>query len=68
MKNIKGIAVVSDGNLKRIAITFDIIDEDGTIKSSNGRVNKIVVDADTISAISSVEAYAQTVVDALEER
>lgn len=63
MKNIKGIAMVTDGNLKRIAITFDEIADDGTIKGVNLRVNKIVVDEDAKKAIAQIETFAQKIVD-----
>lgn len=35
MKNIKGFAVASDGNMKRIAITFDEISDTGKVINSN---------------------------------
>ena len=35
MKNIKGFAVGTDGNMKRIAITYDAIDDSGKVVNSN---------------------------------
>ena len=35
MKNIKGIAVVTDGGLKRITVTFDVVKGDDTISKTN---------------------------------
>jgi hypothetical protein len=63
MNNIKGIAFVSDGNLKRIAVTFDIIEDDGTVTSSNTRINKIVTDSDAQEHISALEKFAQSIID-----
>lgn len=66
MKNIKGLAMVSDGNLKRMAITYDVIGDDGTITITNRRINKIVVEPDAIEAINKLETYAQSIVDSME--
>lgn len=66
MKNIKGLAMVSDGNLKRMAITYDVIGDDGTISITNRRINKIVVEPDAIEAINKLETYAQSIVDSME--
>lgn len=44
MKNIKGFAVASDGNMKRIAITFDEISDTGKVINSNVKMNRIITD------------------------
>ena len=67
MKNIKGIAVVTDGNLKRIAVTFDVVEDNGTISKINQRINRVVTDSAVIDNISALEQYAQTIVDSQEE-
>lgn len=64
MNNIKGIAVVTDGANKRIAITFDAIDDTGKVINSNIKVNRIVVDADALAAVKDIEKYAQHIIDA----
>lgn len=64
MKNIKGFAVGTDGNMKRIAITYDEIDDSGKVVNSNVKVNRVVTDSDTLNAIGTIEEYAQTIVDA----
>ncbi len=64
MKNIKGFAVGTDGNMKRIAITYDEIDDSGKVVNSNVKVNRVVTDSDTLNAIDTIEKYAQTIVDA----
>ncbi len=64
MKNIKGFAVGTDGNMKRIAITYDEIDDSGKVVNSNVKVNRVVTDSDTLNAIDTIEKYAQTIADA----
>jgi hypothetical protein len=63
MKNIKGFAVASDGNMKRIAITYDELDDSGKVINSNVKVNRLITDSDAISAITTIESYVQTVID-----
>ena len=63
MKNIKGIAVVTDGSLKRMAVTFDVVEADGTISRINQRINRVVTDSDVLEAVKEFEAYAQKIVD-----
>ena len=66
MKNLKGIAVVTDGNTKRIAITYDVINDKGEATSVNKRINRIVTDSEVLNSILVVESYAQTIVDSQE--
>ncbi len=63
MKNIKGIAVVTDGNLKRIAVTFDVVEEDGKISKVNQRINRVITDSEVLKQVAEVESYAQKIVD-----
>ena len=67
MKNIKGIAVVTDGSLKRMAVTFDVVEGDGTISRTNQRINRVVTDPDVLEAVKSCEAYAQKIIDEQEQ-
>lgn len=65
MKNIKGIAVATDGSLKRMAITYDVIDETtGKVTSSNVKANRVVTDAEVLSEITKIEEFAQMIIDA----
>lgn len=65
MKNIKGIAVATDGSLKRIAITFDEIDETtNKVAKPNAKANRVVTDATILASIASIEAFAQGIIDA----
>ena len=63
MKNIKGIAAANDGTMKRLAITFDEIDEDGKIINSNQKINRVVTDSEAIESINAIWSYAQGIVD-----
>lgn len=64
MKNIKGIATTSDGNMKRIAITYDEIDGTGKVIKSNVKLNRLVTDETALGAITTLETYVQSIVDA----
>jgi hypothetical protein len=65
MKNIKGIAVATDGSLKRMAITYDVIDEEtGKVTSSNVKTNRVVTDAEVLGEIAKIEEFAQMIIDA----
>lgn len=66
MKNIKGFAVANDGAMKRIAITYDEIGDDGNIINANVKVNRIITDKATIKAVDTVTSYAQGIIDAEE--
>lgn len=63
MKNIKGFAVASDGNMKRIAITFDEISDTGKAINSNVKMNRIITDENVLAAVSTLEQYGQIVID-----
>ena len=65
MRNVKGYAIASDGNMKRIAITYDEIDETGKVISPNVKVSRLVTDADVLNANAVIESYAQVIVDSL---
>lgn len=62
MKNIKCIATMSDGNMKRIAITYDEIDEEGKVIKSNIKVNRLVTDDESLASIAELESYAQSII------
>ena len=63
MKNIKGFAVASDGNMKRIAITFDEISDTGKVINSNVKMNRIITDENVLAAVSTLEQYGQIVIE-----
>lgn len=66
MNNIKGYAIANDGSMKRIAITYDVIDENGKPVKVNAKTNNFIVDSEVLDALAIVEAYAQGIVDNLE--
>jgi hypothetical protein len=66
MNNIKGFAIANDGSMKRIAITYDVIDENGKPIKVNAKTNNFITDGQVLSAIAIVEAYAQGIVDNIE--
>lgn len=64
MRNIKGIAMATDGRMKRIAITYDEIDASGKVINSNVKINRVVTDPEMVETIDKVSDYAQMIVDA----
>ena len=63
MKNIKGFAVSTDGTMKRLAITYDVIDENGKVIRANVRVNRLVTDETVLNAIDVLLTHAQTIIE-----
>lgn len=64
MNNVKTISITTEGNGKRMAITFDVVDKSGKVTASNKRINRVVVDETVLEAIKVVDVYAQNAVDA----
>ena len=63
MKNLKGIAVVTDGSIKRIAMTYDVINDEGVATAMNKRINRVVTDAEVLAAINVIEKNAKNIID-----
>jgi hypothetical protein len=63
MKNIKGFAVANDGAMKRIAVTYDEINDKGEIINANVKMNRIVTDEKTLKALETVQKFAETIVE-----
>lgn len=63
MKNIKGFAVANDGAMKRIAVTYDEINDNGEIINANVKMNRIVTDDKTLKALETVQKFAETIVE-----
>ena len=61
MKNIKGIAFANDGNMRRLAITYDEVNSDGKVTGQNIKVNRVVTDEEFFKALTTVETYAQSI-------
>lgn len=63
MKNIKGFAIATDGNMKRIAITYDEIDDTGKVINGNVKVNRIITDTEALTDVNNLETFGQTIID-----
>lgn len=63
MINIKAIATATDGSVKRMAITYDLINEEGKITKANAKINRVVVDEEALKAIDTLEKLAQNSVE-----
>lgn len=63
MMNVKSFAVATDGSYKRLAVTYDEVDDTGKIINSNAKVNRVVVDDAILSAISTIENFAKSIID-----
>lgn len=59
MINIKAIATATDGSVKRMAITYDVINDEGKVTSSNAKLNRVVIDQAALKAIDTLEQLAQ---------
>lgn len=64
MNNLKTISVTTEGNSKRMAITFDVVDESGKVTNSNKKTNRVVMDEEALAAIKILENYGQSIIDA----
>lgn len=62
MLNIKGLSIANDGDHKRMAITYDEIDETGKVIGSNIKINRIIVDDSILTAVSTIENFAKTII------
>ena len=63
MKNIKGFAVSTDGTMKRLAVTYDVIDDEGKVTKANVRVNRLITDDSALSAVDELLSYAQSLIE-----
>lgn len=66
MNNIKGIAIIPDGMAKRVAISYDVIDDNGTAIKQNAKINKVLIDQEVIDATQLLIDFATSVVDEAE--
>lgn len=63
MKKVTSMTVLTTAEGKRLSITFSEIDDNGNIIKENERVNKVVVNHNSLSCISELEEFAQEIVD-----
>lgn len=53
------LATATDGSVKRMAITYDVINDEGKVISSNAKLNRVVIDQSALKAIDTLEQLAQ---------
>ena len=58
MINIKGIAIAQDGAMKRMAVTYDKIDDNGKIINPNVRFNRVITDGNILGTVAQLEDFA----------
>lgn len=63
MLNIKGLSISTDGDMKRLATTFDEINDNGKVTKSNARINRLVTDEEALAAIDVLWNYASQVIE-----
>ena len=63
MINIKAIATATDGSVKRMAITYDVINENGKVTMANAKLNRVIVDDSVLKAVDTLELFAQNSVN-----
>lgn len=63
MINIKAIATATDGSAKRMAITYDVINEIGKVTTANAKLNRVIVDDSILKAVDTLELFAQNSVN-----
>lgn len=63
MKVVTSITILTTEEGKRLSITFSEIDSDGKIIKDNERVNRVVVDPDTLAEIANLWNFAQGIVE-----
>ena len=62
MNNLKGYAIATDGTMKRIAITYDVVDDNGKVVNQNVKVNRIVTDEIALEHIEYLDSYCKEVI------
>ena len=63
MKNIQNISLHNDGQMQRISITWDEIDDEGKTTATNKRITRVVVDEEVKSAIDTIMNHASNIIE-----
>lgn len=63
MINLRGFAVATEGNLRRLVITYDTINENGDITNRNKKVNKIITNENILNNVSAIEEFINTIIE-----
>ena len=62
MVNIKSLSIATDGSYKRLAVTYDEIDDTGKIINGNVKVNRVIVDETVLHSVALIEDFAKTLI------
>lgn len=63
MKNLKSLTITTDGSVKRISITYDVIDDNGKVTGPNKRLNRVITDATALKSVVGVEKIAASLME-----
>lgn len=64
INKVTSATVFQDAVGMRLSLTYSVIDETtGKVESDNNRLNRIITDAEALSAASAIIAHAQTFVN-----
>lgn len=63
MKKVTSMTVLTTAEGKRLSLTFSEINDSGDIITENKRVNKVVINSNALEQISSLEDFAQSIID-----
>lgn len=63
MNNITGISISTNGEQKRLTVTYDVYDDAGLMISANMRANRIMTSEELLSASEVLTEYAKTIVE-----
>lgn len=63
MNNVKAYAIAAEGSTKRMAVTFDVVDDIGKVTNPNKKTNRVIVDEAVLKAVKILDVYAQSIAD-----
>lgn len=63
MNKVTSITIHNTPEGKRISITSSVINESGMIVEDNKKINRVVLDKYALSSITTLENFAQGIVD-----
>ena len=63
MINLQNVSITTDGQHKRLNISWDVIDDNGKIISANNRISRIVIDEEALSVIDDLEVIATGIIE-----
>lgn len=63
MVNIKNLTISQDGDLKKISVMWDVLDENGRIVGTNKRATRAATEESLIEAIETIKIYAENIIE-----